>query len=62
VPPGDPKALAAAVLRLLADPGLARALVSEGRHRAAERFDEQAGIDQFLAAAGAALSRTGRRR
>jgi glycosyltransferase involved in cell wall biosynthesis len=39
VPPGDPAALAAALERLLADPGLARGLGEAGRRRAAERFD-----------------------
>ena len=38
VPPGDPEALAAALERLLADPGLAQRLGEAGRARAAERF------------------------
>lgn len=38
VPPGDPAALAAAVRRLLADPGLGRRLGEAGRRRVLERF------------------------
>jgi glycosyltransferase involved in cell wall biosynthesis len=39
VPPDDPDALAAAVVRLLADPDLRRRLAGGGRARLAERFD-----------------------
>jgi len=39
VPPGDPGALTAAVLRLLENEALARELVGNGRARVAERFD-----------------------
>ncbi len=38
VPPADPEALAAAVARVLADPGLARAMGTAGARRAEERF------------------------
>lgn len=37
-PPGDPKALAEAILRLLKDPALAAALARAGRQRAQETF------------------------
>ncbi len=39
VPPGDPDAFAAALLRLLADPALARELGGAGRRRIAARFE-----------------------
>ena len=38
VPPGDSDALAAAILRLLADPARRRELGEAGRRRAAETF------------------------
>jgi len=40
VPPRDPDALAGAILRLAADPGLRRRLATEARDRARERFSE----------------------
>ena len=38
VPPADPEALAAALLRLISDQRLARRMAADGRQRAAERF------------------------
>jgi glycosyltransferase involved in cell wall biosynthesis len=59
VPPGDPDALAAAIERLLEDPGLSGRLGEAGRVRAAEHFDlaavRQAHLDlyrEMLAARG----------
>jgi glycosyltransferase involved in cell wall biosynthesis/peptidoglycan/xylan/chitin deacetylase (PgdA/CDA1 family) len=40
VPPGDPAALAAAVLRLRRERGVARRITEAGRRRVEERFDE----------------------
>ena len=42
VPPGDPGALATAMLRLLTNPGFAALLGAAARKRAAERFSRQA--------------------
>jgi glycosyltransferase involved in cell wall biosynthesis len=47
VPPGDPEALAGALLRLLRVPGLARRLAAGGRARLAEHFDPAAAIERF---------------
>ncbi len=49
VPPADPSALAAALRRLLSNPGLAAAMSQTGRARAAERF----GIEQQVASLAA---------
>jgi len=38
VPPGDPDALAAAIMRLAADPRLRERLAAAGRAAAAERY------------------------
>jgi glycosyltransferase involved in cell wall biosynthesis len=50
VPPGDPSACAAAVLRLLADPALRARLGTAGRRRAEERFDPAAHAERVVAA------------
>jgi glycosyltransferase involved in cell wall biosynthesis len=50
VPPGDPKALRAALERLLADAELRRRLGAAGRERARERFSWAAVTDATLAA------------
>jgi glycosyltransferase involved in cell wall biosynthesis len=47
VPPRDPQALAAAVLRLLADPAWARALGRAGRRWVAERFSTHAKVERL---------------
>lgn len=39
VTPGDPQALAAAVIRMLDDPGQRRALAASGRRHCREHFD-----------------------
>jgi glycosyltransferase involved in cell wall biosynthesis len=46
-PPRDPAALAAAVLRLLADPGWARSLGRAGRRLVTERFSTRAKLDRL---------------
>jgi glycosyltransferase involved in cell wall biosynthesis len=42
IPPADPRALAAAILRLLADPRAARRMGEAGRERARESFSRKA--------------------
>jgi glycosyltransferase involved in cell wall biosynthesis len=49
VPPGDPEALAAAVARLLDDPGLAARVGAAGRARVIERFTWRAVAEQTVA-------------
>jgi glycosyltransferase involved in cell wall biosynthesis len=49
VPPGDPEALAAAVGRLLDDPGLAARVGAAGRARVIERFTWRAVAEQTVA-------------
>ncbi len=49
VPPGDPEALAAAIGRLLDDPGLAAGLGAAGRARVVERFTWRAVAEQTVA-------------
>ncbi len=49
VAPGDPEALAAAIGRLLRDPGLGRSLGLAGRERAARLFDLRARIAETVA-------------
>jgi glycosyltransferase involved in cell wall biosynthesis len=49
VPPRDPAALAAAVLRLLGDPEWARALGRAGRRRVVETFSTRAKLDRLEA-------------
>jgi glycosyltransferase involved in cell wall biosynthesis len=47
VPPRDPEALAAAVLRLLADPSWARALGRAGRQRVVAEFSTRAKVERL---------------
>ena len=49
VPPRDPQALAAAILRLLADPGLAKALGRAGRRRVVEGFSTRVKVERLEA-------------
>lgn len=49
VPPGDPEALAAAIARLMDDPGLAGRLGVAGRERVVERFTWRAVAEQTVA-------------
>lgn len=49
VPPGDARALAAALARLLADPDLRARLGAAGRRRYEERFGHEAMVDRTLA-------------
>jgi glycosyltransferase involved in cell wall biosynthesis/ribosomal protein S18 acetylase RimI-like enzyme len=50
VPPRDPDALAAAILRLAADPALRARLGGAARRRAQERFSEQAVAERVIGA------------
>ena len=50
--PGDPVALAAALRRLLADPGLAARLGAAGRARVTVRFDRDRSLDRLLELTG----------
>ncbi|MGH7266930.1 MAG: glycosyltransferase, partial [Candidatus Rokuibacteriota bacterium] len=47
VPPRDPEALAAALLRLLADPTWAKALGRAGRRAVVERFSTRAKVERL---------------
>jgi glycosyltransferase involved in cell wall biosynthesis len=47
VPPGDPAALAAALLRLLREPGLATSLARAARQRVQERYSRAAMLQRF---------------
>lgn len=49
IPPGDPFALAEAMLRLFRDRALAERMGKAGREAAVLRFSEQAWIDRFIA-------------
>ena len=49
MPPHDPAALAAAVLRLLADPAWGEALGQAGRARVEERFSTDAKVGRLEA-------------
>ncbi len=63
VPPGDPERLAAAVVRVLAEPGLAARLSAAAAERARSLPDEEAAVDAVLAdyvrAMGASATRPG---
>jgi len=48
-PPNDPQALASAITRLLADPGLRRRLGAAGRQVALERFDRRRLAEEWTA-------------
>lgn len=48
VEPGQPEALAAAVMKLLADPGYSRRLAAAGLTSAQEKFSSKAVVDRFL--------------
>ena len=56
VPPEDPDALAAAILRLLSDPSLAKAMGAAGRNVVAERFTTEAMMNQIAGAYGKLLA------
>lgn len=56
VPPDDPSALAAATLRLLDDPGLARQMGAAGARRARSAFSVERMAEQTVAVYEAALS------
>jgi glycosyltransferase involved in cell wall biosynthesis len=49
VPPGDPAALATAILRLLREPGLATSLATAARQRVHERYSRAAMVHRFEA-------------
>jgi glycogen synthase len=49
VAPGDPQALAQAIVRLLHDPGLAEAVAAAGRDRARDRFPFDRCVDAYEA-------------
>jgi glycosyltransferase involved in cell wall biosynthesis len=49
VPPRDPAAMAAAALRVLADPALAARLGSNARAEAERRYDMQLAVDRLVA-------------
>ncbi|MFN2371481.1 MAG: glycosyltransferase [Candidatus Krumholzibacteriia bacterium] len=55
VPPGEPRALAAALRRILADPAQARAMGTAGRVRQRREFTREAMIDSLLAWYGGLL-------
>jgi glycosyltransferase involved in cell wall biosynthesis len=48
IPPADPSAMADAILRLLSDPPLCRAMSDRAAARAAQRFDLQQQADTYL--------------
>jgi glycosyltransferase involved in cell wall biosynthesis len=50
VPPEDPDALSAAILRLLADPFQAKAMGAAGRSLVAEKFTAEAMMNQIAGA------------
>lgn len=52
VPPRDPTSLAAAITRLLADPGKAAQLGARGRLAAAEKFSSEANVRSLVALIG----------
>ncbi len=62
VPPGDPAALAAAVVRLLADPAKRRQLGRQGRSRCLRQFDIEATVAQLAALYRSALADPAARR
>jgi glycosyltransferase involved in cell wall biosynthesis len=47
VPPSKPRALAAAILRLVQDPGLRHSFAAAGRRRVEQRFSLQACVDRY---------------
>jgi glycosyltransferase involved in cell wall biosynthesis len=47
VPPGDTEAAAAALAKLAADPGAARAMGKRGRTRQRKRFDGESMVDGY---------------
>lgn len=59
VPPADHEALAAALIRVLTDPALARRLAAAARRSAEERFSEQRMVEQNLAVYDSLLARQG---
>ena len=60
VPPGDPAALAAAVLALLAEPERARSLATAARERALTEFAPERMLDRTLAVYEGAVASAGR--
>ena len=61
VPPGDPAALAAALIRLLNDAGLRARMGRTGRQIALDRFDERKVFDRVLSEYDRLLAARGRR-
>ena len=59
VPPGDPGALAEAILAVLADPVRARAMGQAGRRLALERHDDRRNVAAIMDAYDSVLSREG---
>ena len=59
VPPGDPAALAAALLRVLTEPGLAKQLSAAAAERARSLPDEEAAVEAVLADYRSALGGRG---
>jgi starch synthase len=49
VPPGQPKALAQAISRLIVDPALAESMGAAGRKRAETMFDAEAAAERTVA-------------
>jgi glycosyltransferase involved in cell wall biosynthesis len=56
VPSEDPAALSVAILRLLSDPSLARAMGAAGKDLARERFTTETMMSQIAGAYGNLLS------
>jgi glycosyltransferase involved in cell wall biosynthesis len=62
VPPGDPKALAAAIVRLATDPAATRAMGQAARARAEREFDRDLLAARYLSVLSSVVERARRRR